>query len=173
MPATTRCKVCNARKELRAEIEQKIAAEMMSHEQAAALVGCHCSSVTRHVRNHMPKSLKTAISLKHVDPEASLNVAEQLQESHGHLRQIFKQCIASGNVKLALRALEVEVKQLTLAGKLQGQFSDAPQVVNLLQSPSFVQVRKLIIESLADQPERLPEVSARIDEILEGDSRDC
>jgi len=168
MPATTRCKVCNTPKELRAEIERKIAAEMMSHEQAAELVGCDRSSVTRHFRNHMPKSLKTAISLKHVDLDASLDVAEQLQESHGHLQQIFKECIATGNVKQALRALEIEVKQLTLAGKLQGQFSDAPQVVNLLQSPSFVQVRKLIIESLVDQPERLPEVSARIDEILEG-----
>ena len=53
---------------------------------------------------------------------------------------------------MALKALEVEIKQFELTAKLNGQLNEAPQV-NFLLSPEYIELKQVIIEALEPYPE--------------------
>ena len=152
----------------RVPLEKKLVAGAITQLEAAEALKCSRASVQRHMKNHTPNNLKYAVEVRHVDPDGSLDVARHLMQSHADLRSIFTEALKNGDVRNALKALEVEIKQLTLSAKLQGNYpSDAPQV-NILMSPEFVKLKQVIVESLSDYPDALPVVSARIDELVEG-----
>jgi hypothetical protein len=151
----------------RVPLEKKLVAGAITQLEAAEALKCSRASVQRHMKNHAPNNLKYAIEVKHVDVDGSLDVARQLMKSHADLRTIFTEALRAGDVRNALKALEVEIKQLTLSAKLVGLYSDAPQVA-IMMSPEFVRLKQVIVKSLAEYPDALPAVSARIDEIIEG-----
>ena len=152
-------------------LEKKLVAGAITQLEAAEALKCSRASVQRHMKNHTPNNLKYAVEVRHVDPDGSLDVARHLMHSHADLRSIFTEALKNGDVRNALKALEVEIKQLTLSAKLQGAYSDAPQI-NMLMSTEFLQLKKIVVESLGDFPDALPIVSARIEELIEGCDRE-
>lgn len=71
-------------------------------------------------------------------------------------------------MRAAIQALQCEVSQLSLMGKLSGQFSDGAQV-NILMNPEFVKLKQMLIKTLEPYPEARVRLSERLMEMNEGD----
>lgn len=171
---TVFCKLCNSPQ--RGEIEKKLVTGGITQREAAKLIGAHHSSIQRHMRNHLQPSirqLKEEIILsEHSNTAKSgLDVARQLELSHDKCVELFQEALRRGSIRDALRALEVEIKQLQLSAKIQGVCSDTPQI-NLLMQPEFIRLKQVVVENLAEHPEKLPLISAKFDEIVEGYGKD-
>ena len=86
-----------------------------------------------------------------VKPEAAkeetLNVVNALVESRERVLSIYDEARQTGDMRAVIQALQCEVSQLTLMGKLTGQLSDAPQV-NFLLNPEFVKLKQILIKTL-------------------------
>jgi hypothetical protein len=169
-PMPSPCIFCESPR--RSELEQKIAAKIISQTEAGKILGCHHASISRHVNNHLRRGVNEAVILPPVegvtrDISRGLNVAKQLERSHDDCIYLFKEALRRGNIRDALRALEVEIKQLQLSAKLQGVYADTPQI-NLLMQPEFIQLKKVVVEGLKAYPEKLPEISAKFDAMVDG-----
>jgi len=166
------CKLCESPQ--RSEIEQKLAEGMTSRE-AAKLLGCDHSSVNRHVRNHLRVGISAARKINDMEALTELeerhlgsgiNVVKQVEKAHDRCMMLFKEALSRGNIRDALRALEVEIKQLQLSAKIQGVYADSTPQINLLMQPEFIQLKKVVIEGLKEYPDKLPEISARFDAMV-------
>jgi hypothetical protein len=101
------------------------------------------------------------------DIEVGLNVSKQLIDSHQDARAIFDAAIHDSDRRTALKALEVELKQLELNAKLSGLMPEAP-TVNIATSPEFITLKKIIIETVTDPNDRI-RLSQRLDEIADSE----
>lgn len=70
---------------------------------------------------------------------------------------------------MALKALEVEIKQFELTAKLTGQLNEAPQV-NFLLSPEYMELKQVIIKALEPYPEARQEAARALREAKDEDS---
>jgi hypothetical protein len=164
MPA---CKLCSYSD--RAAIEQKIAARQLSMTAAAKIVGCNKASVSRHMSRCVAAKVGEVATA--TEQREGLNVRNQLLLSHQDLRAIFNDALQHGDRRSALKALEVELKQLELNAKITGQFSDAPQV-NLLMAPEFVKLKQVIVDRLLPFPDARLALSTALDELAEESGND-
>jgi hypothetical protein len=96
----------------------------------------------------------------------SLNVLDQLRKSRQVTLQILDGALSKGKDRVALKALEVELKQLMFEAKLTGELNEAPQV-NFFLSPEYVQFRQEMMRVLGPYPELRDEVAQTL---LEGDA---
>jgi hypothetical protein len=107
-----------------------------------------------------------------VKPEAAkeetLNVVNALLESRERILSIYDDARQTGDMRAAIQALQCEVSQLSLMGKLSGQFSDGAQV-NILMNPEFVKLKQMLIKTLEPYPEARVRLSERLMEMNEGD----
>jgi hypothetical protein len=149
------CKVCLHPK--RSEIEQQIAARSLTTVEAGKIVGCHNSTISRHMHGCVAPNV-----LERVQAEAkerqSLNVLDQLRQSRQVTLQILDRALSKGDYRLALKTLVVELKQLMFEAKLTGELNEAPQV-NLFLSPEYVQFRQEMMRVLGHYPELREEVA--------------
>lgn len=109
---------------------------------------------------------KVALAAKKMEISEGLNVVNQLLESHRDVRSIFNDAVQDGDRRSALKALEVELKQLELNAKITGQFSDAPQV-NLLMAPEFVRLKQIIVDKLLPFPDARLALSEALETLAE------
>jgi hypothetical protein len=96
----------------------------------------------------------------------SLNVLDQLRQSHQTTLQILDAALSEGKDRVALKALEVELKQLELNARITGQFSDAPQV-NLMMAPEFVKLKQVIVDRLLPYPDARLALSEALDALAD------
>ena len=143
------CKVCKHPK--KAEIEQQIAARTVTNVEAARIVGCHPSTISRHMRHHVAPNVHEWLRAEAKERQ-SANVLDQLTQSHQVTSQILNAALSEGDYRLALKTLGVELKQLKFKAKLTGELNEAPQV-NLVLSPEFIQLRQVIMRVLGPHPE--------------------
>lgn len=143
------CKVCLHPK--KAQIERQIAARNLTISKAAQIVGCHRCTVHRHMRFCVAPYV-SKIALQQAREKQSIDVIQQLERSHQTTQYILEDALNRGQGRVALKALEVEIKQLELTAKLTGQLHEAPQV-NFLLSSEYVQLKQVIIKALEPFPE--------------------
>jgi hypothetical protein len=143
------CKVCLHPK--RAQIEREIAARKLTKSKAAQIVGCHNSTVSRHMSFCVAPYI-AEIALKKAREKQSIDIIEQLERSLQTTQYILENALNQGQERVALKALEVEIKQFELTAKLTGQLHEAPQV-NFLLSSEYVQIKQVIIKALEPYPE--------------------
>jgi len=143
------CKVCLHPK--KAQIERQIAARDLTMSKAARIVGCHNSTVSRHMRFCVAPHV-AEIARQEALEKQTINVIQQLWQSHQTTQHILEYALSEGEPRVALKALEVEIKQLELTAKLTGQLNETPQV-NFLLSPEYVQLKQVIIKALELYPE--------------------
>ena len=74
-----RCKVCKHPK--RSEIERQIAARTMNTVEAAKIIGCHNSTISRHMRQCVAPNVRERLQAEAKEFQ-SLNVLDQLRQSH-------------------------------------------------------------------------------------------
>jgi hypothetical protein len=101
----------------------------------------------------------------------SMNVLDQLRQSHQTTLQILDAALSKGKDRVALKALEVELKQLELNARITGQFSDAPQV-NLMMAPEFVKLKQVIVDRLLPYPDARLALSEAFDALAEESMND-
>lgn len=142
------CKLCKHPD--RVKIERDLATQRITQRKAAKLISADHASVSRHMANHL--SAKVAAATEKMEISEGLNVAKQLLTAHSDVRSIFSDAVRDGDRRSALKALEVELKQLEFNAKLTGQLNDAPQV-NFLLNPEFVKLKQVIVKELAPYPE--------------------
>ncbi len=157
----TQCAFCNYRDA--ALLEQQIATKQLTQVQAATIIGCNKSTVSRHMGKCVPRKIA-----EWVKPEAAkqetLNVVNALLESRKRVLSIYDEARQSGDMRAAIQALQCEVSQLTLMGKLTGQLSDAPQV-NFLLNPEFVKLKQILIKTLEPFPDARVKLSEALTQI--------
>jgi hypothetical protein len=98
----------------------------------------------------------------------AIDVIHQLAQSHQTTQRILEKALSEGKERVALKALEVEIKQLELTAKLTGQLNEAPQV-NLLMNPEYVRLKQVLVHSLEKFPEARMELSAALERLTEED----
>jgi len=142
------CKVCLHPK--RAQIEREIAAGKLTKSKAALIVGCHKGTVSRHFsRCVAPQVAKIAQQARE---KQGINIIQQLERSLQTTQHIIEISLKRGKTRDALKALDVERRQLELTAKLTGQLHEAPQV-NFLLSSEYIQLKQVIIKALEPYPE--------------------
>jgi len=161
----TQCKFCNSPE--KSALERKIVAGRITRTEAAARIGANPASVTRHMKNHVSALVRGEIIKS--DGALALNVTAQIHETHDDVRAIITRAIRKGNDKLALKAIEVELKTIELAAKLSGQLDERP-TLNLLLDARYAQLRETIIEKLMPYPEARLALADALEKITEAES---
>jgi hypothetical protein len=178
----TKCRLCNYPQ--RSQIEAKVYTKQMTQQEAADLLGCGRSSIQRHMSLHLPGTIQTAIEIRRkpadelTDEEvlAGLDVPRILVRQHYDLMDLFKECLSKGLIRDAIRCLELELRQTEFSAKLTGAYvTPTTQLnqVNLLMNPQFMSIKSAVIEALKEYPEALPEVSKKIQEVMEAEYVDA
>lgn len=157
------CKVCRHPK--RSEIEKQLAARALTTVEVAKIVDCHNSTVSRHMLRCVAPNVREFVRAKAKERQ-SLNVLDQLRQSHQTTLQILDAALSEGKDRVALKALEVELKQLELNARITGQFSDAPQV-NLMMAPEFVKLKQVIVDRLLPYPDARLALSEALDALAD------
>ena len=158
----TKCKLCGFVG--RTAIEKAVATHKMTYAAAGQTVGCSTSAVRRHMKNHVSKKVQKAANS--IEAAEGLDVLKQVIDSHKIVWNIIAQSYQDGDLKTALAACDTETRQLKLAALVSGQLNEAPQV-NVLLNPEFVQLKQLIIKTLAPYPDarlKLSKVLTEFDE---------
>jgi hypothetical protein len=156
------CKLC--RYEDKLQIERDILSGRLKQVDAAKLVGCNKSSITRHMQNHVGKQV--ARVAEHFELKEGLNAIDALTESHERVLSIFNEAVNAGNRREALLAINAETKQLELMAKITGQTS-APAQVNFLIHPQFVKLKTMMVQKLTPFPEARVALSEAFEEMAQ------
>lgn len=111
------CKFC--RSPDREKLERALIRDEISQVEVARILSIDQSNVSRHIDNHVKKQVREAVKQDQSLAEG-LNVTEQLRDINKEARTILDKAKKSGDHKLALRAIEVVLKQLEMQAKLLG-----------------------------------------------------
>jgi len=160
----TQCTFCNHRDA--ALLEQQIVTKQLTQAQAATIIGCNKSTVSRHMANCVPKKMAEWVKPEPAKEE-TLNVVNQLVRSHEDLLQLYQEARAKEDIHAAIKVLEAERRHLELVAKLTGQLQEATQVSFLL-NPQYLTLKQTLIRILEPHPELRQEVSQALIEAEEG-----
>jgi hypothetical protein len=101
------CKVCLHPK--RSEIERQLVARALTTVEAAKIVGCHNTTVSRHMLRCVAPNVRELVRTKAKERQ-SLNVLDQLRQSHQTTLHILNAALSEGKDRVAYRAC-AEVKR--------------------------------------------------------------
>jgi hypothetical protein len=135
----------------------------MNTVEAAKIIGCSNSTVSRHMRQCVAPNVRDRLQAEAKEFQ-SVNLLGQLDKSHDVLLQIRDAALSEGRDRVALKAIEVEIKQFELAAKLTGQLNEAPQV-NFLLSPEYMQLKQVIIKALEPYPKARQQAARALREV--------
>lgn len=153
------CVFCNHRD--RSGIEKAVATKKLSMTAAAKRIGCDKASVSRHMKTHVSDKIAKAAEAN--DLQEGLNVINALTESRARLLSIYDEARASGDLRSAIASLQTEVSQLSLMGKITGQFSDQSQVNVLMASAEDERIMAVIYRVLEPYPDIRVTLSEALD----------
>jgi poly-D-alanine transfer protein DltD len=160
----TQCTFCNHRDA--AILERQIATKQLNQVQAAMIIGCNKSTISRHMANCVPKKIAEWVKPKPAKEE-TINVVTQLVRSHEELLQLYQAARAKEDIHAAIKVLEAERRHLELVAKLTGQLQEATQVSFLL-NPQYLTLKQTLIRILEPHPELRQEVSQALIDAEEG-----
>jgi hypothetical protein len=133
--------------------EAKIASHDITMRKSSEEMQIDVATVSRHMSRCVPKRIGAVMKPEPTEVEG-LNVVNTLMGVHQDVRDIFMRSIEAGDDRTALKALETELKQLSLLAKVTGQLSEGPaSQINLMMNPDFVQLKQTIFNTL-DSGER-------------------
>ncbi|MGA2883955.1 MAG: hypothetical protein ABSE80_02210 [Halobacteriota archaeon] len=155
----TQCTFCNYRDA--GILEQQIATKQITQPQAADIIGCNKSTVSRHMSNCVPRRIRESMKPEPVEV-ADLNVVNALTTSHQTTLDILQDSLSDRDRKHALLALQTEIRQLDLMAKVTGQVNTAPQM-NFMVNPELVRLKQVIIETLRPYPKARLALSDALD----------
>ena len=128
--------------------------------------GLSKDSVRRHADGHLPAAL-AAVAMQ--ERELALPLLAQVRELQAEALAILASAKADGRAGVALSAIREASRLVELAGKITGELDERPtvNVLNLVQSPDWQQLRARLLDALAPFPDVRGVVASRLME-LEG-----
>jgi hypothetical protein len=109
------------------------------------------------MRVHVAARIKESMKPEPVEVDG-LNVVNALLESRARILSVYDEARQTGDMRAAIQALQCEVSQLTLMGKLSGQFSDGAQI-DILMNPELYNFEHMLVETF--DPEERVKISER------------
>jgi predicted ArsR family transcriptional regulator len=161
----TSCRTCQYRD--RRRLEADIAAQRISIRAAAKQVGVSKTSLSQHMENHVSKKVAKAAEANEL--QEGLSVVNALTESRARILAIYEKAMDSDDLRAAVSALQTEVSQLSLMGKITGQFSDQSQVNVLVTSDQDEKIMAVIYHVLEPYPEIRLQLSEALDQAADAD----
>jgi hypothetical protein len=154
------CSICSHPR--RDEIDRDLVMGRRTQSEVARQIGCHQTSVSRHVRNHLlPRVHRQALSDTDL---ADFDVLTELKQLYIQMKNHLQRAEEADNWH-AIRALHSEARRdLELLAKLVGQL-DEGAVANLAISPQWLEVRAVVLTSLAPYPEARRVVAQALERI--------
>jgi len=143
------CTICTS--PARRTIDKELVAGHLVNRRIAAQHSLAETSVRRHAASHLPASLVAAAEAE--DLRQALDVLGQLKAINAASLSVLADARRAGDGDLALKAVDRVQRQIELQAKLLGELDERP-VVNLVASPEWLQVRAVILDVLADAPDR-------------------
>lgn len=142
------CSVCTHPR--REEFDRALMMETMSSAAVAREIGCHRSSVSRHVRNHLLPTIKDKAR---ADSElGDIDIFGELKALYRRMKEHLARAERADNWQ-AIRAFHAEARHdLDFLARLLGELDDRPQI-NVLLSPQWVEVRTVLLTALAPFPD--------------------
>ena len=159
------CSVCSHPR--REEFDKALTMHTMSAAAASREIGCHRSSASRHVKNHLLPSARKAAddpALGDIDIVAELKALYQKMQTH------LQRAEQADNWQ-AIRAFHAEARHdLDFLARLLGELDERP-VINILLSPQWLEVRGVLMTALAPFPAARAAVASALLRV-EGDGHD-
>ena len=121
-----------------------------SYRDIAAWHGVTTSSLSRHVRGHLIKTLAAARNAEVVANGDDL--LAQVASLSRQAQRIKDKAEREGDLKTALAGIRELCRLIELLAKLRGELDERP-VVNVLVSPQWIEVRAVLLEALSSFPQ--------------------
>lgn len=133
-----------------------------AYRTVAERFGASPSAVLRHKSDHLPSTLAKAQEAKEVANADSL--LDQIRSLQATTLRILSKAENAGAFVPAVLAIKEARGNLELLAKMLGELDERPQV-NIMTSPQWVQIQAVIMNDLADDPERRIRLASRLAEI--------
>ncbi len=157
MPRT--CSVCAHPERMRID---GLLVEGVSHRDLARQFGLGRNAIANHAEKHLPATLTRAAEAAEVahadDLLAEVRKREQRADDLG------RQAERVGDLRTALQALREWRGLAEFRAKVAGEL-DERAVINVMMSPQWIEVRRVLIDALQDHPAARVAVAAALHEI--------
>ncbi len=157
-------RVCTACNHLERELIDKLLVEGKSFRNIAERFSLSSTSIFRH-KSHLNGTLikaHEAQEITHAD-----NLMEQITNLQSRALNILSKTEEAEDWRAATGAIREARGCLELLGKLAGELKEV-QTVNIIVSPQWIEVRAVILETLAPYPEARISLSKALERIANG-----
>jgi transposase-like protein len=121
-----------------------------SYRDVAARFGIATSSLGRHVKNHLVKTLAAARDAERVANGDDL--LDQVADLRRQAQEVTDKAFAASDLRTVLAGIRELTRIVELLARLRGELNDKP-TVNVLLSPRWVEVRGVILDALTPYPD--------------------
>lgn len=162
------CSVCSHPD--RAELDKGLVNGSLKAAEVARRVGCSRTSVTRHVKNHLIKNVQESMKAANTSGNTEdIDLVNEVKMMYSKVKTMLEALDTEPNWK-AQKAFHGEIRgYLELLGKFLGKL-ETGTTVNVIVSPVWVQMRTVIVKTLAPYPEASQAVANALVEIDKGAS---
>lgn len=119
-------------------------------------------AVLRHKRDHLPSTLVKAQEAEEVARADTL--LDQIRALHVTTLRILKKAEDAGAFVPAIMAIKEARGNLELLAKMMGELDERAQV-NIMTNPQWLTIQAVILDELADDPDRRVRLAARLESI--------
>lgn len=169
MPRT--CTVCSHSE--RPAIDRALVAGEASNRRIASQYGVSERAIRDHKANHLKLRMLKAIERREeADIRTAIDVVGQLRAINGASLTILKEARDARDGDLALKAIDRIQKQIELQAKLIGELQQEG-ATNIVIAPEWLEVRTMILTTLADHPEARQAVAGALIALEGGKRRDA
>jgi hypothetical protein len=159
----TACTVCSHPK---TEEIDRLLVGGTGYRQITKRFGVSISALSRHRKNHLSPALQRVHNKR--EEKRGESLLDRVERLITRLEALADDAAGGGQARLLLDTAQQLRETYKLFGKLTGELDDRPQVVNVLVSAEYQQVRDAIIGALAAYPEARVAVSRRLLELETG-----
>jgi len=139
-----------------------------SYRTIASRYGLTFTSVGRHARNHLSPKLQKLHAKR--EEGRSVSLLDRVERLVSKLEGLAEDAAETGKAGQMLATARELRESYRLLGKLTGELDERPQVVNVLVSPEWQQVRAVLLSALSPYPEARLAVSERLLELGVGEA---
>lgn len=143
--------------------------EGVSHRDVARQFGVGRNAIANHVEKHLPQTLtraKDAAEVIHAD-----DLLTEVRARERRADDLGRQAERAGDLRTALQALREWRGLAEFRAKVAGEL-DERAVINVMMSPQWIEVRRVLIDALADYPAARVAVAAALYQLEGSGSHD-
>jgi hypothetical protein len=153
------CTICEHPK--RREIDRALVVPTANIHKISQEFAVSYDSLYRHHHNHLPEKVRKSAVLKEIrEADRNVRVVDALL---GKAVKILQDAEASGDLRTALNAIRTALEVVRTLAELTGELQAGPQV-QIVNSPQWVELRAIILQTLEPFPEARIRLAERLQE---------